>query len=175
MGRGAVQTMSRFIAITLFALFCVTKAATVLKCYQGSKTAKDDDKWKKITCNPSADGCYAIYQGETESVLGAKIDPTIYGGCASRFMDSRTLCAVLTQAYANVETGQLYCGGKCNGDECNDKMLSFDHPGDGITSNFSASTPTIIIFFIISVLLTVAVFFVILIVFLPKKMDKNNA
>ena len=163
--------MARFTAITLLALVGAAEAATVLKCYSGSKTADSDSNWDSITCNPSADGCYAAYRGEYKLGI-AKIPATISGGCASKFVDSRMLCAQLSQAVANSADGEFFCGGKCSGDNCNDKLMNFDHPADNIGSGFSSSTPTIIILFLVSVLLTLGVFIVLACVMLPKKRDK---
>lgn len=167
----AEHNMSHFTAITLLGLVGAAEAATVLKCYSGSKTADSDSNWASITCNPSADGCYAVYRGAYKGTL-LNFDATISGGCASKFIDSRTLCAQQSQLVANSENGKFFCGGKCSGDNCNDKLMNFDNPADNISSEFSGSTPTIIILFLVSVLLTLGVFVVVACVMLPKKRDK---
>ena len=174
--------MSRFFtAITLLALAAAAEAA--LNCYKGAKTSDNNDNWKSVTCNDNSDGCYAILMGEHEQSNGygsTKVPATIVGGCASKYLDSRTLCGIMatslesSTASIGGTTADFYCGGKCLGDNCNEELIDFDTTGDNVLSDNSINPTSFITFFIVPVLISVVLFLVILFVFLPKKMNKQT-
>ena len=187
--------MSRFFtAITLLAL-AAAAAEEVARCYRGSKSSdnckpdsdgivnpKCNEKWKSVTCNDNSNGCYAILIGEHESdgdYGNTKVPATIVGGCASKYLDSRTLCGIMATSLESSftllksSTGDIFCGGKCLGDNCNEELIDFDTTGDNVLSDNSINPTSFITFFIVPVLISVVLFLVILLVFLPKKMDKG--